>query len=669
VGGDYLGARSVDMQFQNVSMYFMLLPLLLLGLLLARSIKKRLVRFDAFIKPTLRRNLQESSLHSFSLRQLCLLLFSAALCVIALARPQWGFEWKERSQRGIDLVVAVDVSSSMLAGDFAPTRLAQARREIFDLIARLRGDRIALVAFAGVAFTESPLTLDYGAFRLFVNSLTPELIPVGGTNIQAALQESIKLLSKESSEPRAKAIVLITDGEEFDGDPTAELAVLQKHNIRLYVLGIGTLDGAPIPTVKGYKKDKSGAVIVSRLNPQLLESLSTAAMGTYVQATATDTDTRTLYDEGITQQLQASSISWGSAKRWNEYFQLPLGFALFLLGLAWRPHFARSLFNNAAVVTILLTLPTPLHASDPESLGASATLALENSDFERAYTMYSEGEKLAPGDSRFLEGKAASLYRQQRFEEAAQTYLLAADAPEQSPAWKAMQWYNAGNGFVQLERYPEAIELYKRALKVLPEDSEIKENLAYAEKLLKKQDSPEAEKDQQEQQQHQSQNQKENDQKRDNAKSQSDSSSSSSSSSSSTSSSSSNSSSSAESNPEDQQHSSSTSTSSSTSGSDSAETSSSSGEDSTQSQKDGSSSSSSSSSTAEPLEEQNEAQDQEQPQESAAAQSSSSSGLSPQDEMQLRVVQEQRAGQIRFRTRKAIEQLKNSEQSLPEKDW
>ena len=177
-------------------------------------------------------------------------------------------------------MVAVDVSESMMVEDVKPNRLGRAHRKILDLLAEFRGDRVGLVAFAGVAFTETPLTLDYGALRSYVTSLNPSLIPIKGTNIEHAIKESIRTLEKgglsaESSlSDRSRAIILITDGEEFDGDLSKVSQLAEEKKIALYIMGVGTVEGGPIPSLKGYKRDNQGIVVISKLRPDELQVLA-----------------------------------------------------------------------------------------------------------------------------------------------------------------------------------------------------------------------------------------------------------------------------------------------------------------------------------------------------------------------------------------------------------
>jgi len=282
------------MQFGNTEFYPALLLLPLLFVFVRAATKKQQRSLYSFADETLLPEVQKEykrSKRARSLRSFWSLVV-ATLLMAVLLRPQWGFTWKESSKTGIDLVVAVDVSESMLATDVKPNRLVRAQRELIDLLNQVKGDRLGLVAFAGVAFTETPLTLDYGAFRSYISSLNPSLIPIHGTNIESALRESIRTLQKGQGniatgkvlKNRAQAILLITDGEHFEGDLSGIRKEISELGIQVYIIGVGTEEGAPIPTPKGHKRDKLGNVIISKLQAAAIQQLAVDSGGIYVNS-------------------------------------------------------------------------------------------------------------------------------------------------------------------------------------------------------------------------------------------------------------------------------------------------------------------------------------------------------------------------------------------------
>ena len=262
-----------------------------------------------------------------------LLVAAMLFAVLALVQPRWGFEWREVKRRGVDVFVLLDVSKSMLAPDVRPNRLMQAKFGIEDLLSRLQGDRVGLIAFAGTAFVQCPLTIDYEAFRLTLREADPNVIPRGGSALAMAVRTALK--SFEAGEGRDRAIVLITDGEETEEQVQAAAEEASKAGVRVYAIGVGTVDGELIP-VRGaggameYLKDQEGKVVKTRLNEEPLRQLALATQGIYVRSAAGDFGMDTVYEKGL-RQMQRGEFEARLQKRYFERFQWPLGLALVLL--------------------------------------------------------------------------------------------------------------------------------------------------------------------------------------------------------------------------------------------------------------------------------------------------------------------------------------------------
>jgi len=213
------------------------------------------------------------------------------LSILALAGPRYGTELLEVERVGADLVVALDISGSMLAEDFKPTRLDEAKRAVQSLLAGLTGDRVSLVAFSGAAAIMCPLTSDYSALGLFLDLAKPGYIPQGGTNIGDALQLSARLL--KGSEGRDKAVILITDGEDHVGNLDLRISELADLGAKVYAVGIGSSEGTLIPeydangTIKGYKKDQTGELIQTRLDATVLQKIAEGTGGRFFQVDPT----------------------------------------------------------------------------------------------------------------------------------------------------------------------------------------------------------------------------------------------------------------------------------------------------------------------------------------------------------------------------------------------
>lgn len=262
--------------------------------------------------------------------RLGLRLGALLLLFLALARPQWGFHWEDVRRQGLDILVVLDTSRSMTASDIKPSRLQQAKWGIRDLVRNLRGDRIGLIPFAGASVLQCPLTIDYAAFTMTLNDLYAGIIPRGGTAIEQALRTAIDAFPTESAADRV--ILLITDGEDHDGDPLTLLPTLKGKNIRVYSIGIGTLDGGMIPGGEGagYFKDRQGQVVMSSLQEDTLQKLALSTGGTYVRAAPGDTGLERVFRESIDSLKRAEQES-RTAKIHEERFVWFLAAALLLL--------------------------------------------------------------------------------------------------------------------------------------------------------------------------------------------------------------------------------------------------------------------------------------------------------------------------------------------------
>jgi Ca-activated chloride channel family protein len=323
------------MQFGEPNYFWLLALVPVLALFLLWSFRARRQALERFAAQPLAQRLTDSVRPVARRWKAVLLVVVVLLTVVALAQPRWGFEWREVKRRGVDVIVLLDVSKSMLTEDMHPNRLTQAKYAVEDLLGKLRGDRIALVAFAGTAFLQCPLTIDYEAFRLTLKDADPSIIPRGGTNIGAAIRTALKAF--EAGQGRDRAIVLITDGEETEGDAVAATDEAAKMGVKSYAIGVGTTEGELIPVREDDKpldflKDKEGKVVKSRLDENLLTQLALKTGGIYVHSAPGDFGMDAIYDKGIA-QLHRKEYETRLQKRFFERFQWPLGLALILLAL------------------------------------------------------------------------------------------------------------------------------------------------------------------------------------------------------------------------------------------------------------------------------------------------------------------------------------------------
>lgn len=283
------------------------------------------------------KNLLAGLIASFSIRKRrlkqVLIVTAFSLAVFALMRPQWGFKWQKIKRKGLDILVAVDVSKSMLAEDIKPNRLERTKLALTDFVKNLGGDRIGLIAFSGSAFMQCPLTVDYSGFLLSVQSLDINTIPKGGTAISSAIRQAME--SYEGGLKKYKVLIIITDGEDHEGDPLKAAQLAKDEGIRIFCIGIGTTEGELIPVTdesgnKAFLKDRSGAVVKSRLDEAVLQKIALATAGNYVHASAKEFGLDLIYKEKLS-EMEKRELESKMAKQYEERFQIPLVIAFLLL--------------------------------------------------------------------------------------------------------------------------------------------------------------------------------------------------------------------------------------------------------------------------------------------------------------------------------------------------
>mgnify|MGYP001580330609 CR=1 FL=1 len=262
-----------------------------------------------------------------------LVVLALGLLFITMARPQWGFEWQEVKRTGLDILIAIDVSKSMVTKDVKPDRLERSKFAVKDVVKKLAGDRIGLIAFSGSAFLQCPLTIDYNGFLMALDDLNTATIPRAGTSIASAIKEASDIFG--GPDKKFKALVIITDGEELEGDALAAAREAAKSGIRIYCVGVGTSEGDLIPTVndsgdRSFLTDKAGNAVKSRLNEQVLKDVALSTGGSYVKATQAEFGLSLLYDTCIS-KLEKRELESKMKKRLEERYQIFLALAIVLL--------------------------------------------------------------------------------------------------------------------------------------------------------------------------------------------------------------------------------------------------------------------------------------------------------------------------------------------------
>jgi Ca-activated chloride channel family protein len=431
-----------------------------------------------------------------------LILLILLLTVAALAGPQYGYRWEEVERRGVDLIVALDCSRSMLAEDIKPTRLDRAKREVVDLLGMLAGDRVGLVAFAGTAFLQCPLTVDYQAFDLFLSHLEPDYLPVGGTDLAAALTVAAEGFDPETASD--KAVILITDGgHTAPSDLSAAMDNVKAAQIKIFCIGVGGEGGVPVPAAQGgFKKDKSGKIVLSRLDEAGLKQIALATGGGYVRSVAGDMDLETVYRQQIRKELTARNLTTSRRQVWENRYQWALGPAVFLLVLEMLLPGRRRRSHRRSAVKLVLPiallsgalllsslLPQPCWAAD----GRKAAQAYEQGDYETALKGFIDAQLNDPDNPEVLYNVGNAYYKNGNFDAAGQQYRDALDklgAADQRPDLAARLHYNLGNARFRAGDYPRAVEHYEKALELTPDDTQAKENLAYVKEMMAKKPPP-----------------------------------------------------------------------------------------------------------------------------------------------------------------------------------
>ncbi len=317
-------------RFADIEMLWWLLtiPVFVVAYVLITRHKRR--QLSEFGDPELMAQLMPDASKSRPIVKFALLMGALSLLIIAAARPQYGQQEKTVKRQGIEVMVALDISNSMLAEDVAPNRLDRAKQMLSKMIDNMVDDKVGLVVFAGEAFTQLPITCDYVSAKMFLNTISPKLIPTQGTAIGAALQTAIRSFGSQESDT-GRAIILITDGENHEDDAIAAAKQAQELGIQVFVIGIGKPEGSPIPVpgTNDYIKDRSGQVVVSRLNEEMCQEIAQAGKGAYVRCDNTNTAMRALQQE--LDRIATTDLETTVYADYNEQYQSFVLIALLLL--------------------------------------------------------------------------------------------------------------------------------------------------------------------------------------------------------------------------------------------------------------------------------------------------------------------------------------------------
>lgn len=417
--------------------------------------------------------------------RIALLLFAMQCFVFVAAQPQWGEATRRVERQGIDVVLAMDASRSMLAEDVPPSRLEAAASEVNSLLERLSGDRVGLVVFAGFAFTQSPLTSDYGAIRLYIDRLNPASIPAQGTAIGRAIRESTELLTGGGDEGFRRSnnqlIIVISDGEDHETEPVEAAAAAAEAGIRVYTVGLGTESGGRIPVrdragnLTGWFTDRRGEVVVTRLADAQLREVARAGNGDYQRYAGPGSVARFVEDaiEDFEEEELSSALRTHYVDR-PEFFVIP-GLLALLAHLMLVERTRRSL-ASVLLVAAMLTGCQPIEHRDPNVRRAAE--ASNEGNHDEALAEIEGAGATARENPAFFYNRGLIYERLSNAEEAAEDYLNALGASEDETRLRSL--VGLGNSLFMQEDYEGARERYERALREDPERDNARRNLEIA---------------------------------------------------------------------------------------------------------------------------------------------------------------------------------------------
>ena len=446
-----------------------------------------------------------------------LLQTALALAIVMLARPQIGASISHETRVGIETIIAMDISNSMRAEDVSPSRLDRAKMMVENLVDHFKDDKIGLIVFAGEAFVQLPITSDFVSAKMFLQSITPDMMSVQGTDIARAIEMATHSFTPQKGV--GKAIVVITDGEDHEGEAIEAARQARKQGYHVYVLGIGSRAGAPIPIPgsNGHMTDRSGEVVMSRLNEQMCRDVAAAGGGAYIHV-ENGSNAQQQLDAQLGKLAKAETESTIYSE-YDEQFQafgllviLLLVVEAFLIERKSRLLSRVSLFarrgSKASAVAMLMALlaVAPVKAQNDRQLVRQGNKQFRMQQFDKSETTYRKALDANDQNPQAWYNLGNSLMGQQKDSAAVKAFEKAVQE-EKNPRRKAMSYHNMGVVCQNHKMYGEAIEAYKQSLRLNPSDNESRYNLELCKKLKKEQDKNQ-----------QNQNQQQKDEKGDNKK-------------------------------------------------------------------------------------------------------------------------------------------------------
>lgn len=487
-----------------------LIPLLaLIRYLSYRNQKKRLRKFG---EPSLLKALMPDVSRFRPSVKFWILQGALALLIVMLARPQMGTKINHEKRVGIETIIAMDISNSMRAEDIVPSRLDRSKMMVENLVDHFTNDKIGLIVFAGDAFVQLPITSDYVSAKMFLSSIDPSMMASQGTDIARAIEMASHSFTQE--EGIGKAIVVITDGEDHEGGAVEAAEVAKKNGMRVYVLGVGSTQGAPIPVpgTGNYMQDNTGNTVMSALNEDMCKQVAQAGGGAYIHVENNSAAQEQLDNE--LDKLAKKETSTAVYSEFDEQFQAFGVLALLLLILEICIFDRRnpllkhvSLFGKRKVAVMLLFLTAlSVTAQTDRQYIRQGNKQFRMGDYPNAEVSYRKAIEQNPKNPQASFNLGNALMAQKK-DSAAVTQFENASRLETNPLRKAQSFHNIGVICQTHKMYGEAIEAYKNALRLNPNDDETRYNLVLCKHQKQKQD-----------QQKQNQGQNNDDQKKDDQK-------------------------------------------------------------------------------------------------------------------------------------------------------
>jgi len=475
-----------------------------------RAEHKSMQRLRDFVSPRLLPQLAGNVNRFRRVLRFGLQLLALGLALTSLAQPRWGYTFEDAKRKGIDLLIAVDTSRSMLSNDVQPNRLERVRLATQDLINQLQGDRVGLIAFAGRAFVQAPLTIDYDAVVEAINDLDTKTIPEGGTNISEAITLADHTYGKSATGNRA--LIIFTDGEELSGDAVKTAKAASDAGVRIFTVGVGTPEGSLIP-IRGneggtaFVKDGKGQVVKSKLDEKRLREIAEATGGFYLHLENGPRAMQQLFSEGLA-KMKAAEIDVRLSRKPIERYEWPLGAAILALAVSMliserkrvrqtvrAPARAPVATASAVAALILLSLSQVFAA-------APGLDAYRDGKFTDAYQEFEQTLKTHPQTGaadklHFDSGTAA--YKMKDYGKALESFSQALLSPDMGLQGKSH--YNLGNTLYEhgeaqqgdekkLTDWENALQHYEQTLKLEPQNKEAKDNYDYVKKKKQQQPSP-----------------------------------------------------------------------------------------------------------------------------------------------------------------------------------